>query len=263
MKRPEKSRATAPKVNTSETTQPGITQNFHGPVEVVAGRDSKAGPVPRRGDDPLESARQAKFYRDTGIANCGPGKREALEFLGTKGLGMQALRAACSRELLRWSDTHQRLYVHIGWAPPAVFLALLVIYGVMVALMVQAFSTGMWGHGSATQVSILGGATVFIAVSGLVIKRLLWRPIATAMQVRRVLKAPAQALQAKRPQRKQATPEQSQVLALLRQVPDDSAVLDFMDREFGTRYVKDLTPPQCYRVRRYAEVVLSKVPAKQ
>lgn len=47
------------------------------------------------------------------------------------------------------------------------------------------------------------------------------------------------------------------VLALLDQVPDRIAVLDFMDREFGTRMVIELLPAQVFRVRRYAEVILS------
>ncbi|MDD5479674.1 hypothetical protein [Rhodoferax sp.] len=46
------------------------------------------------------------------------------------------------------------------------------------------------------------------------------------------------------------------VLALLDQVPDRIAVLDFMEREFGTRMVIELSAPQVYRVRRYAEVIL-------
>jgi len=49
---------------------------------------------------------------------------------------------------------------------------------------------------------------------------------------------------------------QRQVLALLDQVPDRITVLDFMDREFGTRMVIDLTATQLYRVRRYVEVIL-------
>ncbi len=63
--------------------------------------------------------------------------------------------------------------------------------------------------------------------------------------------------------RVRATSEQGQVLALLRQVPDEVVVLDFVEREFGTRYVKHLTPQQCYRVRRYVEVILTKLGTKQ
>lgn len=50
--------------------------------------------------------------------------------------------------------------------------------------------------------------------------------------------------------------EQRQVLALLERVPDRIAVLDFMDREFGTRMVIELAPAQVFRVRRYVEVIL-------
>ena len=49
---------------------------------------------------------------------------------------------------------------------------------------------------------------------------------------------------------------QRQVLALLDQVPDRIAVLDFMAREFGTRMVIELDGRQLYRLRRYVEVIL-------
>lgn len=57
-------------------------------------------------------------------------------------------------------------------------------------------------------------------------------------------------------QRSSATPEHRQVLALMDHLPDRIAVLDFMEREFGTRMVIELEPPQVYRLRRYVEVVL-------
>lgn len=45
-------------------------------------------------------------------------------------------------------------------------------------------------------------------------------------------------------------------LTLLDQVPDRIAVLDFMEREFGTRMVIELDTRQLYRLRRYVEVIL-------
>ena len=51
--------------------------------------------------------------------------------------------------------------------------------------------------------------------------------------------------------------DQSQVLALMEHLPDRIAVLDFMDREFGTRMVVALEPKQLYRLRRYVEVILA------
>jgi hypothetical protein len=54
------------------------------------------------------------------------------------------------------------------------------------------------------------------------------------------------------------SPECKQVLALLDQVPDRIAVLDFMEREFNTRMVIELERPQLFRVRRYVEAVLRK-----
>lgn len=46
-------------------------------------------------------------------------------------------------------------------------------------------------------------------------------------------------------------------LALLDRVPDRIAVLDFMEREFGTRMVIELDTRQLYRLRRYVEVILA------
>lgn len=54
-----------------------------------------------------------------------------------------------------------------------------------------------------------------------------------------------------------ATSDHRQLLTLLDQVPDRIAVLDFMAREFGTRLVLELNASQTYRVRRYAEVIIS------
>lgn len=53
-------------------------------------------------------------------------------------------------------------------------------------------------------------------------------------------------------------PECKQVLALLDQVPNRLAVLDFMEREFNTRRVIELEQPQLFRLRRYVEAVLRK-----
>lgn len=50
---------------------------------------------------------------------------------------------------------------------------------------------------------------------------------------------------------------QSQVLALMDCLPDRIAVLDFMDREFGTRMVVDLDSRELFRLRRYVEVILT------
>ena len=45
----------------------------------------------------------------------------------------------------------------------------------------------------------------------------------------------------------------------MERVPDRIAILDFMEREFRTRMVIELTPAQTFRLRRYVEVVVSKV----
>lgn len=54
-----------------------------------------------------------------------------------------------------------------------------------------------------------------------------------------------------------ATPEQKQVLTLMKPLPEPVRirVLDFMRREFGTALVIELQPDQVYRVRRYVEVI--------
>lgn len=57
--------------------------------------------------------------------------------------------------------------------------------------------------------------------------------------------------------RTQATAEHKQVLALLDRVSNRVAVLDFMEREFKTRMVIDLTQVELYRLRRYIEVILA------
>ena len=48
------------------------------------------------------------------------------------------------------------------------------------------------------------------------------------------------------------------VLNLMRHLPNRIAVLDFMEREFGTRMVIELNTLQVKRLRRYVEVVLTK-----
>lgn len=57
------------------------------------------------------------------------------------------------------------------------------------------------------------------------------------------------------PRKGTATEEQRKVLQLMRYVPNQSVVLDFMQREFGTRTVIELAPLQLYRVRRYVETI--------
>lgn len=52
-----------------------------------------------------------------------------------------------------------------------------------------------------------------------------------------------------------ATDAQRDVLRLMRGLPDQAVVEDFMHREFGTRKVIDLEHPQLYRVRRYVEAI--------
>jgi hypothetical protein len=53
-----------------------------------------------------------------------------------------------------------------------------------------------------------------------------------------------------------ANDEQRHVLQLIRQLANSNSVLDFMQREFGTRVVVNLQPAQLYRVRRYVEVII-------
>lgn len=55
--------------------------------------------------------------------------------------------------------------------------------------------------------------------------------------------------------RRPLTASQRQVLALMRTVQNEEVILDFMQRELGTRRVIDLTEKQLYRVRRYVETV--------
>lgn len=54
-----------------------------------------------------------------------------------------------------------------------------------------------------------------------------------------------------------ATPEQKQVLALMKPLPEPVRfrVLDFMRREFGTGRVIDLPPHQLHRLRKYVEAI--------
>lgn len=56
----------------------------------------------------------------------------------------------------------------------------------------------------------------------------------------------------------QATPQQKEVLKMIRRLPNGHAVLNFMEREFGTRMVIQLNPAQLSRVRKYIEVVQSR-----
>ena len=59
------------------------------------------------------------------------------------------------------------------------------------------------------------------------------------------------------PVRRQASKAQREVLLLMMKLDErEGAVLDFMQREFGTRIVIDLNESQLYRVRRYVEVAL-------
>ena len=60
-------------------------------------------------------------------------------------------------------------------------------------------------------------------------------------------------------QTSRATAEHKEVLRLMERVPDRIAILGFMEREFRTRMVIELTPAQTFRLRRYVEVVVSKV----
>lgn len=52
-----------------------------------------------------------------------------------------------------------------------------------------------------------------------------------------------------------ANDAQREVLRLMRGLPDQVVVEDFMHREFGTRKVIELDHPQLYRVRRYVETI--------
>jgi len=60
------------------------------------------------------------------------------------------------------------------------------------------------------------------------------------------------------PQTGLTTPAQRELLALIRRSPSAEAVFNFMQREFGSRMVMDLSPSQVLRVRRYVEVVQKK-----
>lgn len=51
---------------------------------------------------------------------------------------------------------------------------------------------------------------------------------------------------------------QREVLALIDRMPDPTVVLKFMEREFYTSVVIELAPQQLYRVKRYAEAILSR-----
>lgn len=55
-----------------------------------------------------------------------------------------------------------------------------------------------------------------------------------------------------------ASAQHKEVLRLMERVPDRIAILDFMEREFRTRMVIELSPKQTFRLRRYVEVVVSK-----
>lgn len=50
--------------------------------------------------------------------------------------------------------------------------------------------------------------------------------------------------------------EQSRVLALLGKLRNRTSVLEFMDRQFGTKMVIHLDERQLFRVRRYVETIL-------
>lgn len=52
-----------------------------------------------------------------------------------------------------------------------------------------------------------------------------------------------------------ANDAQREVLRLMRGLPDQTVVEDFMHREFGTRKVIDLAPSQLYRVRKYVDAI--------
>lgn len=52
--------------------------------------------------------------------------------------------------------------------------------------------------------------------------------------------------------------EHGAVLDLMKQLENRVAVLEFMQREFGTKMVKELQPAELFRLRRYVEVVIEK-----
>ena len=54
-----------------------------------------------------------------------------------------------------------------------------------------------------------------------------------------------------------ANEAQREVLKLMRHLPDQALVTDFMQREFDTRMVIDLDAGQLFRVRRYVETILN------
>lgn len=51
------------------------------------------------------------------------------------------------------------------------------------------------------------------------------------------------------------TPEQREVLGLIRRVPNKEAVFSWMQKSFGTRMVMDLKPSEVLRTRRYVETI--------
>ena len=52
------------------------------------------------------------------------------------------------------------------------------------------------------------------------------------------------------------SPEHGAVLDLMKQLENRVSVLEFMQREFGTKMVKELQPSELFRLRRYVEVVI-------
>jgi len=58
--------------------------------------------------------------------------------------------------------------------------------------------------------------------------------------------------------RQAANDDQKKVLRLMRKLPSDEKVLEFMQREFKTTRVIDLEGQQLYRVRRYVEAIQSR-----
>lgn len=52
-----------------------------------------------------------------------------------------------------------------------------------------------------------------------------------------------------------ATPQQREVLSLIRGLRKTESVFLFMEKEFGTRMVIDLQPSQLIRVKRYVEAI--------
>lgn len=89
-------------------------------------------------------------------------------------------------------------------------------------------------------------------------------PVTTVHQVtQHFYAAPTQAgppIQAapKSPQQLPTKAEQSQVLALMDQLPDRIPVLNFMERSFDTRMVIRLDSIQLHRLKCYVEVILNK-----